>query len=599
MKKSFYTAYILFLTTTKAYSGILSTQLTPKQGRVGDSFRLNITIEGELNSKINIPNIDGIVITNSGTSTNVSWINGDYSKTTTLTYGLYPNKKGTYEIPPIKLKVDNKSVETKKITLIVTETSSSVKMTNSDSQTRIFITKNFSNKSLYTGSPTVETIKLYHNVKITDLKEIKRDLSGFRVLNLKEWSSKETKGSTTYNVINIQKVLIPLNSGSFTLPGYKIQAAIVLPKESNRRRQRRFDDFDDFFGFGGFFQSERVSKKVLGTKDTLIKVKPIPIKDRPNNYYGLVGDFRIKKELSKNKIKVGDTTTLTITIDGVGVLDSFSLPKPNFGNDIKIYDDKPKLNEKASKKWGIYSTKVFKYALVPTKEGNISLGKFATDVFRPKLKKFTEISTNLGTLNVEASKDALAPLVIDSSSTQSSARKNAIKNISSDLIDINRYNWDNSLTSKSTKKQTIMWMLGSLFILILSIIYRLFTSKDGKSNRIRRINALKNFETRTKNLNKKIKEEQVNPETISEIYKAYRDYLGDKFSLNGSSLTDKDIEKHFSNIGFETDIINLVKDVSNKINIVEYKKDCDIDKHKLLEITTVIRTIINKVEQKC
>ena len=47
-----------------------------------------------------------------------------------------------------KIKVDDKLVETKKLVLNVAETSSSYKTTNANSQAKIFITKNISNKKI-------------------------------------------------------------------------------------------------------------------------------------------------------------------------------------------------------------------------------------------------------------------------------------------------------------------------------------------------------------------------------------------------------------------------------------------------------------------
>lgn len=86
----------------------------------------------------------------------------------------------------------------------------------------------------------------------------------------------------------------------------------------------------------------------------------------------LVGrPIQFQADISKTDLKVGQSATLTVQIKGNGNIREAQL-SPNEWTDVKIYDDQP-TQEVKSDGTQIMGVKTFKRAIVPTKEGTLTL----------------------------------------------------------------------------------------------------------------------------------------------------------------------------------------------------------------------------------
>ena len=89
---------------------------------------------------------------------------------------------------------------------------------------------------------------------------------------------------------------------------------LIHRTQTNRRRDPFTRFFNDPF-FGGVTQNKH---KILSTKSIKMNTQPLPKKGKPNGFKNLVGQFSITATVGKESFDAGDTTTLTITVSGIG-----------------------------------------------------------------------------------------------------------------------------------------------------------------------------------------------------------------------------------------------------------------------------------------
>ena len=82
--------------------------------------KLTILVNGSGSSKIEMPEVTGIIFHSKGKSSQINIVNGSYSSSISNTYLVQASSPGTYTIPPITVIADKETVQTKPIRFEVT-----------------------------------------------------------------------------------------------------------------------------------------------------------------------------------------------------------------------------------------------------------------------------------------------------------------------------------------------------------------------------------------------------------------------------------------------------------------------------------------------
>ena len=86
----------------------------------GESVKLTISIENGDSPEVNLSIIKDFKIPSEpSTATNIQWVNGKMSTTHTLTWTLIPKRKGRLQIPSLKIRAKNKSIQSQPIIINV------------------------------------------------------------------------------------------------------------------------------------------------------------------------------------------------------------------------------------------------------------------------------------------------------------------------------------------------------------------------------------------------------------------------------------------------------------------------------------------------
>ncbi len=347
---------LLLLFATNAFSFKATAQINKNKISINDSVILQITVDGG-KAQVNTGMIQDFRVESRGSGTNLSIINGSYSRTTSYTYLLFPLKKGILTIPPIEVIDGKKITYTNKITIEVAE------QTNAENISNDFFAKaSISDTSLFPGQDAIYKFKFFFARPIYEARLEEHNVKGFSEKQIgKQKNYRVNINGRSYTVNEIDYLITPETAHDFIIGPTSVIAKVDMDGSNSGR-----------FGFDSFFSSQQTIKRIQ-SNSIKIKVNPIPEYKGREEYKDLVGVFKIQAKINKTNIQVGDSATLTLTISGKGnimdtSLDNIGILKDSFN----IYDDQPIKKETLTES-GYIKKKIFKKALVPLKPGNFTI----------------------------------------------------------------------------------------------------------------------------------------------------------------------------------------------------------------------------------
>ncbi|WP_054032874.1 BatD family protein [Desulfatitalea tepidiphila] len=231
----------------------------------------------------------------------------------------------------------------------------------------VWVTATVSDPDPYAGQQITYRFALYQSVRVTDATLQPPAFDGFIAKEIADRASRrETIDGREYVVTEIYYVLVPLAPGAHTIGAATLQLGIVRPD-----RQRRRTPFDDFFD-DPFILRGRVEPRVLKSQPLAVTVRPLPPWDGPFPFSGLIGEFDMTAAIDNTRLKVGDSTTLTLSIQGRGNIADAAPPPIAMPETIKTYADAPDEQIELTAD-GYQGKKSFRTALVPVQAGDVPL----------------------------------------------------------------------------------------------------------------------------------------------------------------------------------------------------------------------------------
>jgi len=359
---------------------------------MSDLLRYTIEISGEKVGNISTPRLPKIenfenLGSSSSSSSSYSIVNGKMTSSVTksFTYNLRPSKVGNHLIPPITLKVKNKSFTTDPIHIKVSEGSTQAapptsnsfnqkQQSSSELSDNLFLIANVNKKNVFEEEPIFVEYKLYSRYDISNLAFAgdtnfegfwKEDIFTPESINFK----REKYNGIMYNVMLMQSVaLFPTKSGKLKIPSLSLNVDVRTQSHS-------------FFDFGS---TKRYNIK---NKPVNINVKKIPTTNQPDSYSNAVGKFKLSSNISQPALNVGDSFTYTITITGKGNIKQFEIPELPEVTNFRFLDPEITTDVNNDK---VSGRKTMKYLIIAQEKGSYTL---------PAVP-FTYFDTSTGTYKV-------------------------------------------------------------------------------------------------------------------------------------------------------------------------------------------------------
>ena len=366
----------------------VSIRVDREKATIADSIGMvvSITGAGESDSPPVFKDMEDFHITQGGTSSRFEVINGQVNSRIDYSFLLQPKKTGTFEIGPVEVRVDGKAYRSNKTTLTVVKRSQS----NSMDQDPVFLTAGLSSTEVYEEEQLIYTLKLHHQTMVSN---ISLDLPEAEYLTFRQLGKPSEYRSfyngQSYDVIEIRYVLIPPEKGIYIIEPSKMEMIVTQPE--SRSRRGLFDD--------PFFSFSTGRPKTLTSEPLELRVLPLPDTGKPSDFSGLVGNFHITSKLEPDTLKVGESATMTIVVNGRGNtnrIPDLKWPEPEH---IKVYADEPVLEIREDAE-GLSGSKTMKWALVPEKEGRYKIHPLSLSFFDTEKLQYQKIKTPFLSINV-------------------------------------------------------------------------------------------------------------------------------------------------------------------------------------------------------
>jgi hypothetical protein len=326
----------------------------------GESLQMEVTIT---NGKgvVDISGITDFKVLSRGTSSSVQIINGRMSQEEAHAYLLIPQRQGKLTIPPLPVDVDGRTYTTTPLTISV-RAQQSPDGSAAGSDREAWVTATVSNPSPFLGQQLTYTFRLTNRVQINDAKFQPPAFEGFTAKEIKDRRSfRKTINGRDHMVTEVYYILTALSTGEHTIEPAVLQVGLLRQHSGSRR-----SPFDDFFNRG------TLEQRVLQTEAVSLSVRALPPLDKDLAFSGLVGQFDLDATVETDTLKVGDSATLRVTVQGQGNVMDAEAPAIEVPSGFKQYADNPEEVVTADRR-GFSGKKVFRIALVPVEEGTFTL----------------------------------------------------------------------------------------------------------------------------------------------------------------------------------------------------------------------------------
>jgi hypothetical protein len=467
-----------------------------------------------------------------GSSSRVQIVNGTINSGIDYNYILYPRKAGTFTVGPASILVKGAKYESKPFTIQIFPARKEI-----DSSRDIFITSEVDKRNPYVNEQVLYTFRFYRAVKAVNprlLEDI--NFEGFYIEKLgKEKEFTVTRSGRKYVVTELQQAIFPTEAGRVEIPAARLQVGVMY------RSKRRGGFYNDPFFDDSFFGLNETKTKVLVAPAISMSVRPLPEKGMPAGFSNLIGDFAISSSLAHKTLKVGDSVTLTVTVSGHGNIWDAVEPELDPLEELKVYSDKPTL-EKTIHDSRIRGVMTSKKALVPLKEGTITIPPLKLIFFDPRLQEYQQKETRPILLSVLPPSEKENLNLVEAGGM--TPRKQAVKVVGKDILPIH-----SSLDALRNQEFSPFDILYCLLLAAPVLFYVAGLGIKRRADRlandqgfVRSSKAMSTFNRAQKKVASHLKD-QTSEEFYGLISRALKGYLGDKINVVGSALTPQEVEE--------------------------------------------------------
>jgi len=276
-------------------------------------------------------------------------------------YAFRATSPGKQTIPPLKFTYKNGTISTRPLPIQVKKPKKTDRMT-----LELKLSKNV----VYKGEPLLLSVRWDTTYPLSTIRAVDFNFPyfsdpRFKLLNRYEPQAEKnknatglpvqgtrilakrksyTKNKTRHQTLTFSKLLIPQKTGKFTLPQATLLCAAEKEKPHKKRRNRNAAfQYPAYFN-NTFFNRNATTKNwtriYTESATPTLEVKPLPTKNRPQLFNGMIGNYSISVQAQPRHIHVGDPITLTIEIKAKTFMENIKFPplryQPLLLNKFKI-----------------------------------------------------------------------------------------------------------------------------------------------------------------------------------------------------------------------------------------------------------------------
>jgi len=360
---------------------------------VGENLTLTITVYGD--GKISQPdltNLDGFVVVSSYSSQSISIVNARMSKSVSLQYVLTAVREGELTLGPFTVRSGKDIYQTEPIPVRVTSAAGRqggqpqqpgatrqqgrVPQTQRGGESPEGVVKAFATtdkRKAYVGEQITYTLTFAYRADVEDAALDDPEHTGFWSEPMGQTGTPAVKviDGVQYYTITKTTAFFPISSGRFTIGEAGVRYIVSDFGGFSR------DPFSVFRG-DPFRRREGVAR----ADPIQIEVLPLPDEGKPSDFSGAVGSFNLSVVPSDRDVRLGESVTLSVRIEGRGNIKSIGeIPLPRLDG-FRVFA--PKARDSVRVEQGkIGGAKIFDLVLVPEVMGKAVLSGFSLTYFDP------------------------------------------------------------------------------------------------------------------------------------------------------------------------------------------------------------------------
>lgn len=590
--KGIATILMLFFVQSGLFAQKFTAQVSKNKLAAGEVFQLTFTINSS-GTNFKAPNLsDFDVFSGPNQSTSMQIINGSMSQSISLSYILAPKKEGKFTIGPATIVANGNKLESNSIAIEVKggqsnsggntgtqpQTNTSGQYSSGASDDDLFVRTFVSKKSCYVGEQIVVTQKVYSRLNLRGFQNYKLPVfNGFWAQHEENKNRQitlqtENLDGIQYYVAELTKsYLFPQRSGTLTLEPMEVDC--IVRQRSNKQPTSIFDQF-----FGGGYEDIVVKAK---SKPINIDVKALPENGKPQNFNGAVGNFNMKAEISKEKVKANESINLKLSISGKGNLKLMDPPKIEFPEGFESFE--PKITENYSEGGSFSGTKTYDYLIIPRNAGEFTLKDLGFSYFDPEKKTYITVPSAEFSISVSPDPNGTTASVTTPAKTTVEEKENDIRYIKSGDLQLKE---NGSTFFSSWKHYTLLGVSVLGFIAFI-----MFTNNRAKRNSdVVAVKERRAAKLARKQLAKaeQLKQQNNKDAFYQEVSVALNRYISDKLNIPVSELNRENIRQQLEKRNVKAETIDKLNNTLN---------DCEIARYAPSAVSADINTVYNNTVQ--
>lgn len=401
---------------------VVRTVVPEKTVSVGEPFRIQFVVENSNNSqRFSAPDFLGLkIVRGPEVYSGSQFIKGKKTEITNYVYTVVADKTGNYKINAASVKLKDLIFSGSEflITVVKREKFSTsgkgndfsgyILMPGEDPYRKItdnlFLKIFIDKRTCFVGEPIVATFKLFSRLQSKSDIIKNPGFYGFSVYDMISLENKlketEKVNGKLFDVHTIRKVqLYPLTVGQFTIDEMKIDNRVEFSRSIvNKKTEQEISEGvltknDDVVTGHALSPEIEEFETSLTTEAVTINVNPLPIKNKPLDFNGATGNFKIKASVEKKELDKNEEGFFIITVEGKGNFTQITAPIVQWSNEIEGFE--PSVKDFLDKRnVPLSGTRVFRYPFVSAKPGKWKIPAINFSFFNTDTNNYRNISTD-------------------------------------------------------------------------------------------------------------------------------------------------------------------------------------------------------------
>lgn len=367
---------LLLLLVPAAWAARLELALDTRELVVGQTVSMQVQLlDGEAGGLPRLETPEGVEVRYTGQSQSIVIVNFDRKRIVRYSYALTATQPGEWEVGPVRIDAGGQTLTAAPVTLTVTDR-------EAEAETGSGVMASLSDDAPFLGEVVTFEAEYRRTERVLDARWTLPDFDGFRDEKSTEATRREYVTEIDGQQTVVEHIVVPLvavGEGRRAFGRTAVTAQIPTRRPSRSRR--------DFF-----FERTEVRSETWTSDPLQATIRPLPEAGRPAGFSGLVGRFAATAQASSRQVALGESLTLEVRIAGNGTLAGFSLPALPPETGLRAYDDAPEI-EAALSDDGFRSVATFRRAVVPEREGPLTIPPIRIPVFDPEAEAYVTVQT--------------------------------------------------------------------------------------------------------------------------------------------------------------------------------------------------------------